>query len=125
MSTPLLEDTYIYNCVVCGSNSDLVTDHKNDLYNDPRVLSTQTQTVDDFQCLCNHCNLVKREVSVTTRRTGQRYVATRIPSMNIFGIDFVAGDATFDPLNVDAMVGTFWYDPVEFKKQAFACAQFQ
>lgn len=109
-------------CVVCGSGSDLVTDHKNDLYNDPRVLSSHTQTLDDFQCLCNHCNLVKREVAVATRRTGKRYGATQIPSMNIFGIDFVAGDETFDPLDINAMTGTFWHDPVEFKKRAFTMA---
>ena len=40
-------------CVVCGSRSSIVLDHKNDLYNDPRVLDTATQTIDDFQPLCN------------------------------------------------------------------------
>ena len=101
-------------CVVCGSHSDLVTDHKNDLYNDPRVLCAATQTIDDFQCLCNHCNLQKRQVSVKTKQTNQRIPATDIPQLAIFGIDFIHGDKTFDPSDVNAMVGTYWYDPVAF-----------
>ena len=50
------------SCVICGSNTDLVCDHKNDLYNDMRVLNTKTQRLDDFQSLCNHCNLQKRQI---------------------------------------------------------------
>ena len=101
-------------CVVCGSHSDLVTDHKNDLYNDSRVLNLATQTVDDFQCLCNHCNLQKRQVSKVTKEKGCRVGATTIPSLAIWGVDFVSGDETFDDSDVNAMVGTYWYDPVEF-----------
>lgn len=103
-------------CVVCGSNTSIVIDHKNDLYNDPRVLDTKTQVMEDFQPLCTHCNLQKRAVSVKTRETGKRYPATNIPSLAVFGVDFVAGDETFDLSDVDAMVGTYWYDPVEFIK---------
>lgn len=104
-------------CVVCGSHSDLVVDHKNDLYNDPRVLDTKTQTVDDFQCLCNHCNLQKRQVSKETRETKRRYPATRIPVLALFKVDFVSGGFDYDENDVNAMVGTFWYDPVEFMRR--------
>lgn len=104
-------------CVVCGSTSSLVTDHKNDLYNDPRVLKAETQTIDDFQVLCTHCNLQKRQVAKRTRETGLRYGATNIPSFAIFGIDFTEGDETYDPKNINAMKGTFWYDPVEFMRK--------
>ena len=104
-------------CVVCGSHSDLVTDHKNDLYNDLRVLDRKTQTIEDFQCLCNHCNLQKRQVSKVTKETGKRVGATTIPSLAIFGVDFVEGDENIDESDVNAMVGTYWYDPVEFMKK--------
>jgi len=104
-------------CVVCGSRSDLVCDHKNDLYNDPRVLSMETQTKEDFQSLCNHCNLQKRQVSKETRNAGKRIGATTIPSVAVFGVDYTQGDETFDPSDVDAMVGTYWYDPVDFMKK--------
>lgn len=101
-------------CVVCGSHSDLVTDHKNDLYNDPRVLHRDTQTIDDFQCLCNHCNLQKRQVAIKTRETKKRIGATTIPSLAVFGTDFSDGDETYDEKDVNAMVGTYWHDPVAF-----------
>jgi hypothetical protein len=101
-------------CVVCGSTSSIVIDHKNDLYNDPRVLSSRTQTIDDFQPLCNHCNLQKRQTSVEARETKRRYPATRIASVAVFGIDFTRGDETYDPQDPNAMIGTYWYDPVAF-----------
>ena len=103
-------------CVVCGSRSYLVTDHKNDLYNDPRVLKKETQTLDDFQCLCNHCNLQKRQISKITIRNGKRIGATSIPSVAVFGIDFIEGDESYDKKDINAMKGTYWYDPIEFMK---------
>ena len=103
-------------CVVCGSKSDLVCDHKNDLYNDKRVLNTKTQKLNDFQSLCNHCNLQKRQINKKTRETGKRYGATNIPMLKHFGIDFISGNDLYNPNDINAMVGTFWYDPVEFMK---------
>ena len=120
-SRPIREDIDKYYksmaCGVCGSHSDLVTDHKNDLYNDARVLNNETQTKEDFQCLCNHCNTQKARVSKKTKATGKRIGATTIPSLAIFGIDFVEGDEHFDENDVNAMVGTYWYDPVEFNRK--------
>jgi len=104
-------------CVVCGSGSNLVVDHKNDLYNDPRVLSADTQTLDDFQSLCNHCNLQKRQIAKKTRETGLRIGATHIPQMAVWGIDFISGDESFDPNDINAMVGTYWHDPVAFMNE--------
>ena len=104
-------------CVVCGSRSSLVVDHKNDLYNDPRVLSADTQTLDDFQSLCNHCNLQKREISKKTRETGLRIGATHIPQMAIWEVDFISGDENYDPRDINAMVGSYWYDPVLFMNE--------
>lgn len=101
-------------CVVCGCRSSIVIDHKNDLYNDPRVLDAMTQTVDDFQPLCNHCNLQKRQVSVEMRRSGKRYPATNIPSIAIFGVDFLFGDESYDPEDPNATMGSYWHDPVAF-----------
>lgn len=102
------------SCVVCGSRSDLITDHKNDLYNDIRVLNTSTQVLDDFQCLCNHCNLQKRQIAKRTKETGKRYGATNIPFLKIFGIDYIEGNEHYDPKDINAMKGTFWYDPIKF-----------
>ena len=35
-------------------------------------------------------------------------------------VDFVEGDETFDETNINAMVGTYWYDPIQF---ALDCKQ--
>lgn len=53
-----------FPCVWCGSTSYMVTDHKNDLYNDPCVLDCKTQTRDDFQSSCTHCNLQKSHENI-------------------------------------------------------------
>ncbi len=103
-------------CCACGRNTELVCDHKNDLYNDPRVLNTKTQTLDDFQSLCNSCNLLKRQVSKDSIKTGKRYGAKNIPSLKVYDIDFIVGDETFDITDINAMVGTYWYDPIAFHK---------
>ena len=80
-------------------------------------MNEETQREDDFQCLCNHCNLQKRQVNKTTRETGQRIGATTIPSLAVFGVDFIRGDETFNPDDENAMVGTYWYDPIAFMKE--------
>tara|TARA_B100000745_G_C20142843_1_gene391900 strand:+ start:1087 stop:1719 length:633 start_codon:yes stop_codon:yes gene_type:complete len=108
---------YIPTCVVCGSHSELRCDHRNHLYNDPRVLNTQTQNINDFQVLCNHCNLQKRQTAVVERRTGIRYSAMNIPSIAVFGVDYIQGTETYNPEDINAMVGTYWYDPIEFIRQ--------
>lgn len=98
-------------CVVCGSNSGIETDHKNGLYND-----TTNLTLADFQPLCKHCNDQKRQTCVWQKENKKRYPATMIPMLSAYGVDFIQGDETYDETQIDALVGTFWYDPVEFMK---------
>ena len=74
----------------------------------------ETQTKEDFQSLCNKCNLIKRQVSKDTIKTKKRYGATNIPLLKVFDIDFIEGDETFNPDDINAMKGTFWYDPIAF-----------
>lgn len=100
-------------CVVCG-NSDIEIDHKNGLYNDKRVLDTKTQKIEDFQPLCRHCNQQKRQSMIITKETKKRYKATTIPQLKPFGIDFILGDDSYDDKDINAMVGTYWYDPIVF-----------
>ncbi len=119
-----IKDYYkIQPCCVCGRKSDLVCDHKNYLYNDQRVLNVKTQNIHDFQSLCNSCNLLKRQVAKDTLKSGKRYGATNIPSLSVFGIDFIQGDETFDINDPNAMVGTYWYDPIAFIKEIFNIRQ--
>ena len=120
-SHPIRKDILDYYkkipCVNCGSNSELQCDHKNGLYNDLRVLDAKTQTLEDFQSLCRHCNCQKRQVEKKTKETSKRYSASNIPSLNIFCIDFIEGDETINFEDINALKGTYWYDPIEFMKQ--------
>jgi hypothetical protein len=104
------------SCVSCGKNKTEI-DHKNGLYNNPRVNNQSTQTVDDFQPLCMHCNQEKRQAYIWQKNNNIRHPATLIPKYAHFGIDYVEGTGEFDSNNPDAMVGTYWYDPVEFHKK--------
>ena len=105
-------------CVVCGTTTGIEIDHKNGLYNDNRVLVTKTQVVNDFQPLCRHCNQVKRQSIVNTKKQGKRVPACIIPSIKHLGIDYTTGDEKYDPSDPNAMVGTYWYDPVDFVKKS-------
>jgi hypothetical protein len=121
-SRPIRDDIKkFYNspCVVCGSKSDLCCDHKNDLYNDERVLNTTTQVLDDFQSLCTHCNLQKRQVSKKEKEMGQLYSAKNIPSYNspAHNFEFPWEKMSFNEKDINCKTGTYWHDPVEFNRK--------
>jgi hypothetical protein len=103
-------------CVVCGTKAT-ACDHKNDLYNDPRVLDTKTQTLDDFQPLCQHCNTQKRQICKKERETGVLYSAKNIPQFQCYSFEFTWEPKTLDLTNPDCKKGTYWYDPIEFNKK--------
>ncbi len=103
-----------FPCLLCGTKKT-ICDHKNDLYNDPRVLNTQTQTKEDFQPLCNNCNLRKRAVSLKTVKDKKRQPPP--PNIRLLGIDFIKGDENYDPNDINAMVGTYWYDTEAFMNE--------
>ena len=105
-----------YPCITCGT-SHSICDHKNDLYNDKRVLESSTQRLDDFQPICNNCNLRKRAVSIKTVKNTQRQPPPMAILVACGGIEFTSGDKTFDPDDPKAMVGTYWYDPIAFVKE--------
>lgn len=107
------------NCVVCGSNSDKIVDHKNDLYNDTRVLNIKTQNKEDFQCLCNHCNLQKRQISKKEKEEQKLYSAKNILSFKILPFDFPWEKKIFDETYIYCKLDTYWYDPVEFMNKIY------
>lgn len=104
-------------CVNCGSTSDTVCDHKNDLYNDKRVLNKSTQIEDDFQCLCRHCNLQKRQVCKIEKETNKIYSAKNLPKYKVFDFRFPWEMKHFDINDPDLKKDTYWYDPIEFNNK--------
>lgn len=101
------------SCCNCGSRTNIEVDHKNDLYNDPRVLNLETQRVEDFQSLCRKCNLAKRQSNVKMRSSGRR----QGPPSSIYlalGVKFTEGDDTYDRTDVNWHKGTYWGGVSEF-----------
>lgn len=106
-------------CVHCGNKHEIECDHKNDLMNNPRVLNIDTQTLEDFQPLCQKCNKLKREFSVKMRNSKKRIKATDIDMrLKKNGIDFIFGDETLDINNPDCLIGTYWYDCEKFATES-------
>lgn len=97
-------------CSSCGTKSDLICDHKNYLYNDEKVLSLRTQKLEDFQSLCNRCNLLKRQACIYENKNNRLFSANNIPILNILGI-FPWEKYAYSS---DVIINTFWYDPLEF-----------
>lgn len=102
-------------CANCGSNQNIECDHKNDLKNDIRVLSIETQTIDDFQPLCKHCNDVKRSVKSIMLKSGKRVGATKLG----YNMDFTQGTDYLDKYDPNWYIGTYWGDCLAFKKHLF------
>ena len=105
------------SCVVCGSKSDIICDHKNDIYNDKRVLKTTTQVISDFQALCNHCNLQKRQIFKEETKNNKVYSAKNIPMYSLYNFEFPWEKKAFDKNDVYCKIDTFWYDPIEFERK--------
>ena len=105
-------------CIICGTPKT-ICDHKNDLYNDPRVLDSKTQILDDFQPLCNHCNLQKRQIVKEERLLGKIYSAKNMQRYKIYPFEFPWEKKHFDEKDPNCKKDTFWYDPVEFENKIY------
>ncbi len=113
-------------CVVCGSKSDMVVDHKNDMYNDPAVLSKTTQTIDDFQPLCNHCNLQKRQIQKNETEQQKLYSAREnLPAFKIYDFVFPWEKKMYDRNDKNCKKDTYWYDPVEFQNKIYLYSKYR
>jgi len=95
-------------CVVLGTSSPEV-DHKNGRKNDLRVMTVETQLLDDFQPLSKAANTAKRQFCKECRDTGNRYDATKLG----YPISFTKGELKYE--NQLGCIGCFWYDPVDFR----------
>lgn len=103
-------------CCHCGTTTGIECDHKNDLaleQNDERVLNIMTQTIDDFQPLCKHCNDVKRAVKARMKKEKKRQGAPGYPPH----LSFWMGDETLDMNDFYWYKGTYWGDVKAFKEK--------
>ena len=113
--------TYYKNqpCVACGQKGSCEADHKNDLYNDPRVISIKTQDYEDFQSLCPHCNTQKRQISKEERKDNRLYSAKNIPKYSIYPFEFPWEKKNYDIQDKLCKVDTYWYDVMEFENKIY------
>ena len=90
-------------CVVCGTSSDVVVDHKDGFYQHP------AESFDDFQPLCTHCNLVKRQryKSVDEKKQMEYLGSTTVPHLRVF--DGLVSEDSLDKC--------FWYDPCAYTRR--------
>lgn len=100
-------------CVNCGTTHDIECDHKNDLYleNEHRLLDKSKQTLNDFQPLCKHCNIIKREVKRKMLKENKRQPAPG------FLILFTEGSETLNREDPNWWKGTYWNDVKAFKEK--------
>lgn len=103
-------------CSNCGRKSEIVPDHKNDFYNDERVLNIKTQNEDDFQPLCTPCNLLKRSINKKEKENKKLHSAKQIPRYQNYTFEFPWEKKVFDEKDIDCKKGTYWYDIIEFDK---------
>ena len=108
-----------HSCVICGTNSEIICDHKNDLYNDTRVLDTSTQKLSDFQPLCNHCNLQKRQICKEEEAKQKIYSAKNIKRYQQYKFEFPWEKKAFDTTDINCKTDTYWFDPVEFENKIY------
>ena len=112
ISSDIKKEIHSRPCACCGTTTNIECDHKNDLIldqNDERVLNITTQTINDFQALCRHCNDTKRAVKKRTLKQKKRQPAPG------FKVQFTQGDDTFNVDDKFWYIGTYWGDVLAFK----------
>ena len=87
------------------------------MYNDERVLNLKTQKLDDFQALCNHCNLQKRQVSKKESEYQKIYSIKNIPQFRYYFFEIPWEKKNYDIDDINTKVDTYWYDPEEFNRK--------
>jgi hypothetical protein len=122
LKRPIRRDIHKYitglSCIVCGTNNT-ICDHKNDLYNDERVLKLDTQLISDFQPLCNHCNLQKRQICKMEIKMNRLFTAKSIAIYKVYPFEFPWEKKVFDINDIDCKRGTYWFDPIEFNDNIY------
>ena len=106
-------------CVICGTSTDIICDHKNDLYNDDRLENINEQMLCDFQPLCLHCNLRKRQVCKIEKDSKKLFSAKNIPQYEIYDFEFPWEKKAYVIDDIDCKKDTYWHDPIEFNNKIF------
>ena len=105
-------------CASCGSTKDLQCDHKNDLYNDPKMFNKSEHTEDDVQTLCRKCNIMKKVCGEKRDKENKRQPPPPHRYLEgIFGVKFTEGNDYLDRDDPNWYKGTYWGDCLEYNKK--------
>tara|TARA_Y100000389_G_C17422002_1_gene497276 strand:+ start:128 stop:832 length:705 start_codon:yes stop_codon:yes gene_type:complete len=110
------------SCIHCGNHKELCIDHKNDMYNDKRVLNEKTQTISDFQVLCNKCNKdLKHQANVKEKKEGKIH-SVKDFNLSAFSFDnfeypWERGIRIYDETDISCKMYSYWYDIEEFHRK--------
>lgn len=113
----ILKIIHLKSCIECDRKEDIICDHKNDLYNNERVLNTKTQLLSDFQPLCNGCNLLKRQINIEELENNKLYSIKQKTKNSHITFVIPWEKKTFDINNIHCKEETYWYDPEEFNRK--------
>jgi hypothetical protein len=110
------------NCLHCGNHKDLCIDHKNDMYNDLRVLDIETQHENDFQVLCNKCNKDLKHQAHEKEKKSRKLYNVKNLGLSIFKNDkfnypWEISLTNYDETNKNCKIYTYWYDIEEFHRK--------
>lgn len=112
----LLEKTP--RCLHCGTDKTLVIDHKNDMYNDDRVLDKDAQSSSDFQVLCDKCNNdLKHNAHEKEKRTGKLHLAKylQLPALAFDDVyPWEVAVKNYNATDIHCKMYTYWFDVEEF-----------
>jgi len=112
-------------CVICSSDFDIICDYKNDLYNDERVLNIETQTLEDFQALCEGHYIHKLQICKKEIETQKIYSIKNIPQFRmLYNFEIPWEKKIFDINNKLTKLDTYWYDPIEFHRKCYIYMNF-
>lgn len=104
-------------CAMCDSYKEVECDHKNDLYNDKRVMILEEQLEEDFQPLCRRCNIQKRQHCIKEKETNKLYSGKQSQRYKSYKFEFPWEKKNFDINDPDCKKDTFWYDILEFGRK--------
>lgn len=123
LSRPIRKDIRLFykdcKCVHCGSGSNIIIDHKNDLYNDKRVLKSYSQVKEDFQPLCNHCNLLKRQICKEEKKNCKIFSARKLDRFRYINFLIPWELKNYDVKDINTKKDTYFYDPIEFEDKLY------
>jgi len=86
-------------------------DHKDWRKNDPEIMNTKTQKLEDFQPLSKPANDAKRQFCKECKETWKRYDAKQLG----YTVSFTKWDENYD--EKIWCEWCFWYDPIAFRKK--------